>query len=596
MKAVFKSLIVLTVLVMMSGSVMANDIAYHVKQAPNAKGDVLIFPTYFAAPGGWETKLTVINTSGVFSTISKVIFRSHYYSQELLDFLIYLSPNDVWTGFIRHDGTNVYVYSEDDSVLVNPTTFASKTVPMRQNLFAVRCPTVISTERIATSVNPMGDSQSMGYVEVIETWYGNVSSANGWYPAPVPNTLSTVPPVSKEYLRQLYPASGAAPVANAEAGRITVPGAAVQVNSGAIDHTVNVLTGYVSIQNPLAPGMTSMMQATVLADFDNNQYLGVAAVSGIQFVTSTAVARNSLGEVEAALSKDLIALPYVNTPGTGEFSVHLFNFPTKNSDYTTAATTLLTNGECSYKNSFYPTQIAVGGFAWMGVGDTPFWTDPTAAPPAAATTKSQNAYRCLGYGSTVYDLSENFTGGGVFSGGGGANRWCAEVEMVHTLGYGAIFTEGWTSYNATYAGRTGTQANPTPVAVARNPVMISLAFSGTPIIPSALIFKSNGLDLVPGASTPGEVFAVRNPALGASNIGFAAGAFAPDFTPGNATYNYIADYQFMNAIQPSNQGVHTTAAGYPLARSAAAAVCAADIYWDNTAGANLPCLPVQIPK
>jgi len=58
MKAVFKSLIVLTVLVMMSGSVMANDIAYHVKQAPNAKGDVLIFPTYFAAPGGWETKLT----------------------------------------------------------------------------------------------------------------------------------------------------------------------------------------------------------------------------------------------------------------------------------------------------------------------------------------------------------------------------------------------------------------------------------------------------------------------------------------------------------------------------------------------------------
>ena len=45
-----------------AGNAFANTLTDHVAQAPNGKGDVLIFPIYFAS-GGWETKLIVTNTS-----------------------------------------------------------------------------------------------------------------------------------------------------------------------------------------------------------------------------------------------------------------------------------------------------------------------------------------------------------------------------------------------------------------------------------------------------------------------------------------------------------------------------------------------------
>ena len=74
---------------------VAQNLANHVTVAPNYKGDLLIYPVY-AALDGLDTNFTVINTSNVQSTVVKVVFRSWKNSLELLDFLIYLSPNDVF--------------------------------------------------------------------------------------------------------------------------------------------------------------------------------------------------------------------------------------------------------------------------------------------------------------------------------------------------------------------------------------------------------------------------------------------------------------------------------------------------------------------
>lgn len=557
MNKVFRIVSLLAVLMMITGSAMAYDHAYHVKQAPNGKGDAIIFPMYFAAPGGWETKLTVVNTSTTYSTIAKVVFRSHFYSQEILDFLIYLTPADVWTGFVRHDGTNVYVYSEDDSVLISNTQFASKTSPMRQNMFAVACPSIVADERTTMS---KGDSGDMGYVEVVETWYGDLS-AN--YPVPIPSTLSRIRPVSKDYFRQLYsPTAGPVTTASSPAGLTGT------TNSGSIDHTINILSGYVELRNSLIENTGTMMQGTVLADTDVISYMNAADASGLRILGTTGSARNTLGELEAALSKDNFSMPYVNNSATGEMTVHLFNFPTKNTVILSGSSMKdAVTGDCRYQNA---SSIS------------PFWYDPSAPP--SYTTKASSAYRCLNYGYTVFDTMENGTGSGIFSGGSISTRWCEELELVVTSGYSSLFTEGWTNYNPNYASRTGASTALTKVSVARTALSISsLGYTGVPVIPFALIFKPTGLAMVPGAYEDGAVYAIQNTA---GTVG--TSATWDDTT--NAAYSRLPEYQYWNAM--SELGLHTLASAYP---AAVAGVCGnAGIYWDSTN--NYPCIPVQSPR
>ena len=148
-------LVLLAVFAIMGGTGFAFDATDHVKIAPNGEGDLMFFPWYLAASGGWQTQISVINTSACYSTVAKVVIRSHNWSDELLDFLVYLSPNDVWTGYIRYGAQGTYLYSEDDSILVSKpavpmvvsgtqddtkTYFASPTNPVSQPFFPVKCP------------------------------------------------------------------------------------------------------------------------------------------------------------------------------------------------------------------------------------------------------------------------------------------------------------------------------------------------------------------------------------------------------------------------------------------------------------------------
>ena len=120
---------------MVATPAMAFDIDDHVIQAPNNIGDVLIFPHYLALPGGWEVKLTVTNTDDTMSVVAKLVVRSAAYSEELLDFLIYLSPADVWTGKLYYkEGVGASMYSTDDSCQSAVDTWASTAYPLDRPL------------------------------------------------------------------------------------------------------------------------------------------------------------------------------------------------------------------------------------------------------------------------------------------------------------------------------------------------------------------------------------------------------------------------------------------------------------------------------
>jgi len=248
-----KKVLVLALVVMLAASsAWAYNDALHVKVAPNGKGDLLIFPVYFTANGGWQTKLTVINTSGQFSTVAKVVLHSHYYSQELLDFLLYLTPNDVWTGTIVNDGTNVSIQSTDDSALASNGLFTSATNPMNQVIGQSTC---IQSKNIYAT-----DSNEFGYIEVVEAWFGDIS--NGYYSTTnlKSGENASPPQVTKAYLKRVYDKW----VANT-----ACTDCAPNLGFGK-DYTLNLLTGYFELQNAMVSGYSAGMKATVLADWDNN--------------------------------------------------------------------------------------------------------------------------------------------------------------------------------------------------------------------------------------------------------------------------------------------------------------------------------------
>ncbi len=87
------------------------------KIATDGTGELLIAPAFYADQG-FSTKLKVLNTSLNKSYIYRVAVREYVSSQEF-DFIITLSPSDVWSGEIKPcgDGTGVCLVSTDDSNL-----------------------------------------------------------------------------------------------------------------------------------------------------------------------------------------------------------------------------------------------------------------------------------------------------------------------------------------------------------------------------------------------------------------------------------------------------------------------------------------------
>jgi hypothetical protein len=76
---------------------------------PDNTGMVLIYPYYTVQSAGgnlYNTYVSVTNTT-TRAKVLKVRFREGKTSAEVLDFNVYLSPNDMWVGALRPDGTGV---------------------------------------------------------------------------------------------------------------------------------------------------------------------------------------------------------------------------------------------------------------------------------------------------------------------------------------------------------------------------------------------------------------------------------------------------------------------------------------------------------
>lgn len=284
-KYLLKGIMALLCLTFLATPAMSANLFDHVSIAPNQKGDLLVYPLFMAG-SGVETSFEVINTSNTDSVVAKVIVRSHHYSRELLDFLIYLTPNDVFKGTLKYDGGKYVLVSTDGSMCINACpslTCASAAAPLEFEL-SDPCDGIV-------------DSKDFGYITVIESW--SISALENVTPHLLKGTDGTI---DKADLCDAY---------------------ALFVDGTYEPRTINVLTGFGEL---IFPGADyALFLPTIFKDYENEWPLNVSRLTVLGENSN-----NTLCEIEAALSKNNLAIPYYDNGS--EFTVPIYTFPTKLSE------------------------------------------------------------------------------------------------------------------------------------------------------------------------------------------------------------------------------------------------------------------------
>jgi len=108
-------------------------VANAVNLNPDGLGQVLIYP-YYTVNGGNQTLVSVVNTTE-FGKAVKVRFVEGRNSREVLDFNLYLSPYDVWTGGVFSlTATGAANLTTNDNSCTVPAIKTNTTLPVNNGL------------------------------------------------------------------------------------------------------------------------------------------------------------------------------------------------------------------------------------------------------------------------------------------------------------------------------------------------------------------------------------------------------------------------------------------------------------------------------
>ena len=118
-------------------------------------GQALIYP-FYTVEGGHDTYINLVNTTDEFKAV-KVRFVEAMNSQEVLDFNLYLSPQDHWSAVVYADGEGASVKTADTTCTVPVGLSTGDAVPFRNFTYQ-------------TDAAPFRglDRTREGYVEIIE--------------------------------------------------------------------------------------------------------------------------------------------------------------------------------------------------------------------------------------------------------------------------------------------------------------------------------------------------------------------------------------------------------------------------------------------
>jgi len=295
-------------------------------------GQVLLKP-YYTVRGGYDTVLTITNSDEVNGKVVKVRVIEGKNSREVLDFNLYLSPADVWTGTLTATTDGGKLVTTDTSCTV-PAIAANQGgagfAEFRNYYYSG-----VNADGEATNLNRARE----GYIEVIQM--GDLTSANG----------NTIPKVSASTDPTLYAAAkhiggkpldcpaivnawGSAGVFTAGAPNIWVSaptgglfGTGTLINvAGGTDYTYDdvALEQWIDVADHKAPG-------GILPNLAE-----VAPKHSIVFYGTGAVASNwttngyNMDPVSAVLMRTSVMNDFVTDPGLAAGTDWVVTFPTKN--------------------------------------------------------------------------------------------------------------------------------------------------------------------------------------------------------------------------------------------------------------------------
>lgn len=122
----------------------------------NGKGHMLVVP-YYTAQDNNITVLHVVNTDSKNGKALKVRFRGAANSDDVLDFTVFLSPSDVWTGYVSKGSDGLATFTTGDTSCILPADVTTG-------------PKSFSLERLSNSnwsTDVKANHTREGYVEIL---------------------------------------------------------------------------------------------------------------------------------------------------------------------------------------------------------------------------------------------------------------------------------------------------------------------------------------------------------------------------------------------------------------------------------------------
>jgi hypothetical protein len=117
-------------------------------------GHVLVVP-YFSVQNGNSTLLNLVNTDSINGKAVKIRFRGASNSDDIFDFLVFMSPNDVWTANISVDASGLASLKTSDKSCTLPAN-------VNQSFVTARLPVSYTGDRLNAETRE-------GYIEIFNT-------------------------------------------------------------------------------------------------------------------------------------------------------------------------------------------------------------------------------------------------------------------------------------------------------------------------------------------------------------------------------------------------------------------------------------------
>ena len=291
-------------------------------------GQAMLIP-YYTVQGGNETLVSIVNTLDE-TKIVKIRFREAMNSKEVLDFNIYLSPHDVWTGKVQAKG-------EDSAQLITGDTSCTvPAIPATGVEFRNYEFTGAKTDGATTAQSRVRE----GYIEILEMGIADMVNGGVWdadsdghndttHIAGVPENCATV--VSNWAPGGVWVNTPETEVADPTGG-LYGASAIIRVDVGTeISQPVTILDGFYDTQVHTAPGslLPSVRQAAPVSDVALNSATAAPTFDRFTSTWAGAAPRDPVDAVSAVLMSNRLINQYTVNPAVEGETDWVVTFPTK---------------------------------------------------------------------------------------------------------------------------------------------------------------------------------------------------------------------------------------------------------------------------